>query len=231
MKGVTIGDKHSYNDYGLFLKRKIIYPPEVQTKLIDIPMRDGSIDLTESLTGKVKFGNRQIEMSFIFLGDFDNIWLKISDIANDIHGKRLKVVFDEDSSYYYIGRWEIDSPSIDRKAGTFSIIGVCEPYKYDGTYDDSGDWLWNPFDFETGYVSDRHFTVDGTYTATIGGSDKEVIPTIKSSAEMTVSYKGKVYQIAEGSNKLYDIVISTNPVELVFEGSGEILITYEGGIL
>jgi hypothetical protein len=48
---------------------------------------------------------------------------------------------------------------------------------------------------------------------------------------MTVSYKGKVYQIAEGSNKLYDIVISTNPVELVFEGSGEILITYEGGIL
>jgi hypothetical protein len=230
MQSVTIGEKHMNNDFGVIMKTKKISPPEVQTKFVDIPMRDGELDLTEALTGNVKYKNRQIEISFLYLGDFDNIWLKISDIENYLHGKRLKAVFDDDISYYYIGRWQVSEPSIDRKSGTFLIVGNCEPYKYDGTYED-GDWLWDPFDFETGYISDRAFDVDGVFVAMLGGSDKEIIPTITTDADMSVTYDGTAYSLTTGKNKIYDIVISTGITELTFEGTGHVAIDYEGGIL
>ena len=62
MDGVTFGTKHSYRDWGLLLKsRPVISPPSPKTVYVDIPGSNGVIDLTESLTGDVKFDNRTIK--------------------------------------------------------------------------------------------------------------------------------------------------------------------------
>ena len=53
MIGVTFGDKHSFDDFGIYLTSKTINPPEPQTNTISVPLRDGSIDLTESLTKRL----------------------------------------------------------------------------------------------------------------------------------------------------------------------------------
>ena len=59
--GVIFGDNHSYRDWGLVTKtRPVIGSPEPKTIYIDIPEADGQLDLTESLTGEVKFKNRQM---------------------------------------------------------------------------------------------------------------------------------------------------------------------------
>ena len=95
MNGVMIGEKHSYRDFGLILSSKVISPPEPQTKFVAVPLRDGSLDLTESLTGDVRFKDRKITMTFTVI-DPVNMWsARVSEIENHLHGKRFRIIFDE----------------------------------------------------------------------------------------------------------------------------------------
>ena len=60
MIGVMIGEKHSIKDWGLIMTSKVISPPVPQLNMVSVPLRDGSLDLTESLTGDVKYNDRNI---------------------------------------------------------------------------------------------------------------------------------------------------------------------------
>lgn len=97
MDGVTFGTKHSYRDWGLLLKsRPVISPPSPKTVYVDIPGSDGMIDLTESLTGDVKFDNRTIKCEFVVL-DARNRWSALySDVMNYLHGQYLQIILDEE---------------------------------------------------------------------------------------------------------------------------------------
>ena len=64
MIGVTIGEKHSYNDWGLILSSQTISPPTPQINMVSVPMRDGSIDITETLSGDVKYDDRTLTFTF-----------------------------------------------------------------------------------------------------------------------------------------------------------------------
>ena len=87
MIGVTIGEKHSFNDWGIILSSKVISPPEPQLNKVDVPMRDGSIDLTESLTDDIKFKDRTITLNFT-VTDKATWTAKVSEIQNYLHGKQ-----------------------------------------------------------------------------------------------------------------------------------------------
>ena len=117
MYGVTIGDKHSYKDFGLILSSQAIAPPEPRIKLVDVPMRDGSVDLTEAVSDTVRYQDRKITLTFSVI-DARNTWVdKISKIQNYLHGQRMKIVFDEDTSFYYIGHSRVDTQqSVAQKA-------------------------------------------------------------------------------------------------------------------
>ena len=96
-----IGEKHSYRDFGLILSSKKISPPKPQTKYVDIPMRDGSIDLTEAVSDEVKFKDRTITLKFTVIDPMNTWASKVSAIQNYLHGKRMKIVFDDDCAFYY----------------------------------------------------------------------------------------------------------------------------------
>ena len=55
MTGVKFDNIHSVNDLGLSLSTVEITPPEPKTYIIEIAGADGSLDLTEALTGDVKY--------------------------------------------------------------------------------------------------------------------------------------------------------------------------------
>jgi hypothetical protein len=48
---------------------------------------------------------------------------------------------------------------------------------------------------------------------------------------MTVRYDGKDYELKQGTNKIYDIVIKEGENPLMFTGTGTVTISYRGGIL
>nr|DAG33679.1 MAG TPA: distal tail protein [Caudoviricetes sp.] len=228
MIGVTFGDKHSFDDFGIYLTSKTINPPEPQTNTISVPLRDGSIDLTESLTNDVKYNDRKIDMTFSVVHPMEQWSDKVSEIENYLHGKRMKVVFDDDANYYYIGRLKVNEWSSQKSIGKLVIECVADPYKYDI----QDDWLWDPFDFENGYISEsENIPVSGSTTVVIVGKRKKTYPTITASSAMTVAYNGATYNLTEGINKLYDMILDEGENTLTFSGSGSVLIEYTGGSL
>lgn len=131
MRGVTFGNIHSYDDLGLFMSdRPTIQLPEAKLFTVDIPGGDGYADLTESLVGEVKYENRELEFNFMIPADIDEQAEVYTKVYNAIHGKKLKIVLDEDPEYYYVGRCSI-KPKTKDAVMEFTIKADCEPYKYE----------------------------------------------------------------------------------------------------
>lgn len=236
MNGVTFGSKHSYRDWGLFLKsRPVISPPTPKTVYVDIPGSDGVIDLTESLTGDVKFNNRTITCEFVVL-DARNKWSNIySEIMDYLHGQQMKVRFDEDPTYYYMGRLQVNEWKSDKVTSTIVIEGNVEPYKME-MFSSLEDWEWDSFNFETGIIRDyNELRVDESLIFTIEGRRKSVVPTFIVTSDdgsgLKVRFNSVTYDLPDGSNRVLNIVIRDGKNTLYFRGNGTVSIDYRGGRL
>ena len=227
---ITIGDKKTFDDWGLKLRSLIISLPETKVNQVDIPGADGVIDLTAAL-GEIRYNNRDIQMIFDVEKSPEAWHILTSTIANYLHGQRMKVILDTDPGYYYIGRLSLLSEKSDYLTNQITITGDMDPYKYE-LYGGLDNWLWDSFSFKTGIIRNyKDLKVDGIRTVTIPGRRKPVVPAISSSAEMEVEWKGDRYRIAKGVNKIYAIEIIEGENTLIFYGNGTISIDYRGGIL
>lgn len=236
MNGVTFGDKHSYRDWGLILKsRPVISPPSPKTLYIDIPGSDGVLDLTESLTGGVKFENRTITCEFNVI-DSRKRWSNIySEILDYLHGRRMEIILDEDPTYYYVGRFQVNEWKSDKVTSLITIEGNVEPYKLEvcGSLD---DWEWDSFNFETGIIRQwKDLTVEDSLTITVVGTRKPVVPSLivqsNDGSGMTVTFDGRTYNLSDGVNRVVNINIIQETQALVFTGNGTVSIDYRGGRL
>lgn len=236
MDGVTFGTKHSYRDWGLLLKsRPVISPPSPKTVYVDIPGSDGIIDLTESLTGDVKFDNRTIKCEFVVL-DARNRWSDIySEIMDYLHGQRMRVRLDEDPTYYYEGRLQVNEWKSDKVTSTITIEGDVEPYKME-MFSSLEDWEWDSFNFETGIIRDyKEIRVDESLTFTIEGRRKSVVPSFTVVSDdgsgLQVRFNGTTYDLPDGTSRVLNIVIKNDTNTLYFTGNGTVSIDYRGGRL
>lgn len=130
MRGVIFGTKHSYREWGLLLKeRPYISPPEPKTKVIEVPGTDTVIDLTERLTGKVHYGLREGTFEFHVVGGRSEWSAVYSALLNEVHGKRLQIILDDDPNYYWIGRVVVNEWESDKRTATIVLTAQLEPYK------------------------------------------------------------------------------------------------------
>lgn len=229
--GVKIGDKHTFDDFGLILSSKTISEPEPKVTKISVPMRDGAIDLTEALSDDIRYEERAITLNFSVIDPINTWTAKVTKIANYLHGQRMKLTFDDDSAFYYIGRVQINEFTSDKSIGRLVIEAIVDPYKYDqlGTNE---PWLWNPFDFETGIINRAlDITVAGTKDVVIISRRKRDYPKITASNAMTVTYQGKTYNLPQGTSTMYDILFEQGENTLTFNGNGVVTVIYRGADL
>src|SRR5699024_8115291 len=101
----TINGKHTYYHYGLYVTNTApIAPPEVRTQYIEVPGRNGNLDLTDVLTGRPVYGDRKITLEMGGkkpAGEWPGFF---SRFLADVHGKKVEIVFDNDPGCYYVGR-------------------------------------------------------------------------------------------------------------------------------
>lgn len=230
MTGVRFGNVHSYDDLGLVISSIKITPPKPKAYRISVAAADGDIDITEALTGgDVKYECRTITIEFAMLGDERRIHSKYSQVMNAIHGKEFEeIVFDDDGNYHYIGRVSATALSNEPLKGVITVQCVVDPYKYDW----GDDWLWDPFDFETGVANETsNLDVNGTLEVTYVGQRKKYVPVITVTSAMTVEFKGKKYSLTAGNNKIFGIKFEEGVNLLTFEGRGTVTIENKGGSL
>ena len=89
--GVTICDKHSFHDFGLIMTNKVISGPVPKTKKVEVPARNGSIDMTEVVTDDVKYEDRTINISFFAGNDLDALPAITSKIQTAWSGMKAKI--------------------------------------------------------------------------------------------------------------------------------------------
>lgn len=95
--GVSFDGVHCLNDMGIYLTNADIGTPDARTNYVKVPGRDGLLDLTESLTGDIRYGNREIKLSFatekrISQKDWQDL---LSYVSNVLHGQKKRFVLME----------------------------------------------------------------------------------------------------------------------------------------
>lgn len=230
-RGMTLNGKHSFVDFGLrWLEPVEISEPVPKTKKVDIPGRKTPLDATESLYGSVTYENRTIKLHFYKPLDYAT-WLVLrSKLDNLYSGQMAKLYLDIDPEFYWLGRCvAVRSTKENPVLADFEFEFDVEPFKYfENT--PSEDWLWDPFNFETGIIQNlRNIPVNGSRTVSVTGNDIPVNPTITATADMTVAIDGNIYNLeANVPRKFIDIVIYKNTKNFAFTGTGKVTISFRG---
>lgn len=235
--GITFGTKHTWRDWRLVpTSRPVFLPPDAKTVEIDIPGADGTLDLTESLTGDVAFHNRSGSLEFRV--ENRSNWVNVySEIMDYLHGRRMRAILDDDLNYYYIGRFYVSNWKSEKNRSLIVIDYTVEPYKME-RFSSLEDWEWDPFDFETGIIREyKEIRIDGTMTLTImmEGRRKTVVPVFTVTSDdgsgMQVQFNGTTYQLPDGTSRVLNIMIRSGADTLSFTGNGTVSIDYRGGRL
>ena len=221
MNGINFGKKHSYDDWGLVLTNKSLGLPTPKTSSVSIDGADGVIDTSEVLCGEIKFSNRTLEFEFTMTTDYEDFNELVTEISNYLHGKKLKIVLDEDSNYYYYGRCQINQWTSDRRIGKIVIKCDCDPFKYT----------------KEKCISTAH--IDGVTYVKVYGKRMTVNPTIEvdtDNVDVVVKYpkllQSRTIQLHKNkTNLIPDLFLYEGVNTLIFIGSGNVKIIYQGGEL
>lgn len=213
MNGVKFGDKHSITDWDLLMTSKSIGNPEPKILTVEIPGSDGLKDLTEAF-GEINYNNRTLTFNFDLFQSPSEWWTIKDKISKYLHGKKLKIILDQDDEYYYFGRCKITNFSNDYTVAHLTIECDCEPYKY-----------------KTSTTEITESVTAGT-TYTYSNLSKSVIPTLILSADMTLEFEGNTYSLSAGTQKVLDIkfVEGNNSIK-VTAGSGTLTVKYQEATL
>lgn len=214
MNGVTINGKHSLDDFGVYLQPKSIPVPAAKTVTVSVQGADGEIDLSTALTdGNIRYENRKFDLKFVAIGYGSDLNARIERFMNNVHGKVLKLIFDDDPYHYFTGRCEVTDRDYKNGYTVISCEINAEPFRYDVD------------------ITTISKTVSGTASITLANARQWVVPTITASAEMVLQYQGTLYQVLEGRHVNDNIVLRDGSNVLTFQGNGTIVIEYRQGVL
>lgn len=131
MRGFQFDDYNTADDWELILTSKTIDPPEPKTYTVDLDGRDGSLDLSESLAGEIKFKDRTITSVYLMSeGSYEERQAEMRKILNYIQGKKRKIIEPDDPDHYFYGRSKVTGISHNKAYSTFTITSTCEPWRY-----------------------------------------------------------------------------------------------------
>lgn len=209
--GITFGAFHSYRDLNLILTSGVkIGTPEVKTEEVEVLGSDGTIDYTEYF-GEIFYKNRSLTFPFTIKAripeDIDQVY---KDVCKKSHGKKVEIVLDWDTDYYFKGRITVGELTHQKRIGTFTITCDCEPYRYKND------------------VTVSTCAVSGTTTVTYINDQKNVTPQFKTSSPMTISFENVTTTIkTDGTFTVPGIVFKEGENVVTYTGNGTVEVSYQ----
>lgn len=215
MKGIKFGNHHSFGDLRFILASKEIGSPNVKTRKIEIEGADGDLDLTDFF-GEPKYENVTHKFTFSTMEPQNEFLEQFSRIKNALHGKKMRVILDDDPLYYYVGRLHVSSFTTEKGIGMVSVEADCEPYKYKLA--------------KTVYSK----AVSGTETITLTNSRKRAVPeiNIETADSLNIVYQQSyIWDLGSGSYTLPELELVEGENSITVTGTGTITFTWQEGSL
>lgn len=210
MKGVSFHGFHSYSDLHLLMTSKEIGSPEVKRQTIDIEGADGELDFTDFF-GEPKYMNAQHRFEFESIQPRNEQLHQFTDIKNLIHGKKGRIILDDDPSFFYVGRCFVSAYKNEKSIGKLSVDCDCEPYKYKAA--------------KTVVTK----AISGAETVTLTNARKRAVPevAIATDGSINIVYGTNIWDLGAGTYTLpeLELVEGSNAVKLT--GTGTVTFTWQ----
>ena len=212
-KGALVGDEHTLRDWGAIITNTdVIGMPEPQTILLDVPGRCGRLDLSEVLTGDISYGNREIKMELAAEKDSE-VWQEMCHhIFNKYHGRNVRVVFDDDPTFYYYGRTSVTDPKRLRRAGQMVLTVDAEPFKY-----------------ELAETNVTYSANVASLSGTLSNGRMMVSPEVTVTASCQLFHEGKVFNLTAGKQSVPGFVLHEGDNAVSLTGTRSATFTYRRG--
>ena len=213
MKGITFGSYHSFDNFDLILSKKELESPAVKEVTQEIPGADSHLDLTDFF-GEPKYNNARHKFTFSTLPLTEaEAFSLLSRIRNALHGKKVRIILDDDPSFYYVGRVYIEQYRSEKQVGTLLVECDCEPYKYK---------------LAKTVVSKA---VNGTESITLTNLRKHAVPEITTTATMTIAFGGFSRSASAGTFVIPELELVEGENTVTVTGTGTITFTWQEGEL
>ena len=198
----------------MLTSQEIGSPPVKENKIV-IPGGDGSIDLTDFF-GEPKYEDVQHKFEFTTIEPQSDFLSQYSQVKNAIHGKKVRIILDDDPTFFYLGRCHVSSFTSSKGIGTISVECDCEPYKYK--------------------LSKTVVTraVDGTEIISLTNARKRAVPelTITTETSLNIVYQTyNIWDLGSGSYTLPDLELVEGVNSVTVTGTGSISFTWQEAML
>ncbi len=215
MKGIKFGNYHSYDDLRLILSKKEMGTPAVKSRKIEIEGADSALDLTDFF-GEPKYEDVTHKFQFSTMEPQDEFLSQFDTVKNALHGKRMRVILDDDPLFYYMGRLHVSSFTSEKGIGSVSVEAECDPYKYK--------------------LAKTVFSkaVNGTSTITLTNSRKHAVPeiSIETASSLNIVFQqSNIWDLGSGSYTLPELELVEGENTVTVTGTGNITFTWQEGSL
>ena len=211
MNYVKFGDYDSFEDFGLILTEFSIGFPSAKRYTVDIPGRDGALDVTSALYDEPVYENRTHKATFRARRGRQYRADALSDLMAKVHGRTLNVVVYNDTDWYWRAHCEVSELSLNRVSGDITINIDAEPYKH--------------------AVSETVYEITGSQTVTLTNGRMTVIPTVTVTDETTITIDDSSVSLSEGTYEMTDFPLYEGDTTWEIETDGTVTITYRQGRL
>ena len=213
LHGVKINNVDTLTQYGLLLCADLkIGAPKTKTNRVDIPGGDGSLNMSYSPQGCAVFQDREISFTLFKKVDEAARSNLVTTLRNLYHGQTVELILPNDLTHYWRGMLEIGDVS-GYGLGQIPVTMIAEPYKYKTA------------------ITTVTKTITDSGTITLANERAPVVPTITTSAAVTIAWDGYSVAIGAGTQQIPQLVLPAGDTVLTITGSADITITYREGSL
>lgn len=213
--GAELNGEHTLRDWHCSITNSdVISMPAPNLSLLEVPGMSGRLDVSEALTGDVSYGNRTLKLELAKLTYVEDWYTVGLHIFNAFHGRKVKVIFDDDPDHYYHGRAVVSDPKRIRTAGTLAITVDADPFRYN--------------------IQETVVPLTGqseVIEAEIQNDRMPAIPTINVPNGCELIYEGVSYNLIAGDNVIPGCVFTEGINEFIIRGAATATVRFREGCL
>lgn len=207
MRGIVINNLiHTGKDLDLVMTAKNLPAPKLQSQKVEIPGRNGALDMSEFLTGYPTYDNRTLTFSFFGSGSREVV-LSLIDHMLAYHGHYITVIVEDLPDWYYEGRAEI-AYSDKYYYVEFTLTVDAQPFRQ----------AIKEKIFTYSKVTDKEIT--------LVNEGVKVLPTVTVTESTTIKVGDTIFTINAGTYDPEQLLLNTGKNTWIITTTGTIIITY-----
>ena len=218
-RGIVLG---TYNtaEQGWTLTGWTFSAAEYQSNLVEVPGRNGPLDLSTALTdGEPRYGARTLTATFERSdGTRLDREAAINTMVNWLDGWRMDIRLPDDDAHYVTGRVHVVKEYNDLAHASVTVTAVCDPWRF------------------ANYETVVSLTAgETTQVARLTNSGRRsVVPVLQitgDAAAVHLVHGSASWALGAGTYQLPDIVVRQGGAEITYSGVGALSFTYREAVL